>query len=164
MPPPEEQLSSLLMATPIYQKLKQIRELLQSAPLTDATAPCPSTAQQKVITSELGFAYIDNQDASWLYDTECHPVDLNSIPVQVFVVYKFGLFIIDLSQNKSCLSIHLLLADKIPPNKNPVRYAYRNSFKYESHNLASNPPICCSTDVNCSIISHNHIAWHKLCT
>ena len=133
MPLTEEQLSSLLMATPIYQKLEQIRELLQSAPLADATAP--AAIQQKVITSEPGFAYIDNQDASWLYDTEFHPVDLNSIPVRAFVVYKFGLFIIDLlSRNRSCPSVHLLLADKIPPNKNLVRNAYRNSFKFESHN------------------------------
>ena len=68
--------------------MEQIRELLQSAPLAAATAEAP--APQKVITSEPGFAYIDNQDANWLYDTEFHPVDLNSIPVQAFVVYKFG--------------------------------------------------------------------------
>ena len=29
---------------------------------------------------------------------------------------------------------------------------------------ASNPLIRCSTDVNCSIISHNNIAWDKQCT
>ena len=90
MPLTEEELSSLLMSTPIYQKLEQIRELLQSAPLAAATAEAP--APQKVITSEPGFAYIDNQDANWLYDTE---FELNSIPVHAFVVYKFGLFIID---------------------------------------------------------------------
>lgn len=133
MPLTEEQLSSLLMSTPIYQKLEQIRELLQSAPLAAATAEVP--LPQKVITSEPGFAYIDNQDANWLYDTEFHPVDLNSIPVRAFVVYKFGLFIIDLlCRNRKYPSVHLLLADKIPPNKTLVRNAYRNSFKFESHN------------------------------
>ena len=133
MPLTEEQLSSLLMSTPIYQKLEQIRELLQSAPLPATTAAAP--APQTVITSEPGFAYIDNQDAKWLYDTEFHPVDLNSIPVRAFVVYKFGLFIIDLlCRNRKYSSVHLLLADKIPPNKSLVRNAYRNSFKFESHN------------------------------
>ena len=133
MPLTEEQLSSLLMSTPIYQKLEQIRELLQSAPL--ATAPAEAPMPQKVITSEPGFAYIDNQDANWLYDTEFHPVDLNSIPVRAFVVYKFGLFIIDLlCRNRKYPSVHLLLADKIPPNKSLVCNAYRNSFKFESHN------------------------------
>ena len=133
MPLTEEELSSLLMSTPIYQKLEQIRELLESAPLAAATAEAP--APQKVITSEPGFAYIDNQDANWLHDTEFHPVDLNSIPVRAFVIYKFGLFIIDLlCRNRKYPSVHLLLADKIPPNKSLVRNAYRNSFKFESHN------------------------------
>jgi len=130
MPLTEEQLSSLLMATPIYQKLQQIRELLKSTPALTAPVPAP----QKPIT-EPGFAYIDNQDAGWLYDTEFHPVDLNSIPVRTFVVYKFGVFIIDLlCQNRRCQPVHLLLADKIPPNKSYVRNAYRNSFKFDSHN------------------------------
>ena len=133
MPLTEEQISSLLMSTPIYQKLEQIRGLLQSAPLAASTAAAP--APQKVITSEPGFAYIDNQDANWLYDTEFHPVDLNSIPVRAFVVYKFGVFIIDLlCRNRKYPSVHLLLADKIPPNKSLVRNAYRNSFRFESHN------------------------------
>ena len=133
MPLTEEQLSSLLMSTPIYQKLEQIRELLQSAPLAAANSAAP--VSQKVIPNEPGFAYIDSQDASWLYDTEFHPVDLNSIPVRTFVVYKFGVFIIDLlCRNRKYPSVHLLLADKIPPNKNLVRNAYRNSFRFESHN------------------------------
>ena len=130
MPLTEEQLSSLLMATPIYQKLQQIRELLKSTPTLAAPAPAP----QKPMT-EPGFAYIDNQDAGWLYDTEFHPVDINSIPVRAFVVYKFGAFIINLlCQNRRHPPVHLLLADKIPPNKNLVRNAYRNSFKFDSHN------------------------------
>ena len=133
MPLTEEQLSSLLMSTPIYQKLEQIRELLQSAPLAAATSTTPGP--QNVIPSEPGFAYIDSQDAGWLYDTEFHPVDLNSIPVRAFVVYKFGVFIIDLlCRNRKYPSVHLLLADKIPPNNNLVRNAYRNSFRFESHN------------------------------
>ena len=130
MPLTEEQLSSLLMATPIYQKLQQIRELLKSTPTLAAPPPAP----QKPMT-EPGFAYIDNQDAGWLYDTEFHPVDINSIPVRAFVVYKFGVFIINLlCQNRRHPVVHLLLADKIPPNKNLVRNAYRNSFKFDSHN------------------------------
>ena len=133
MPLTEEQLSSLLMSTPIYQKLEQIRELLQSAPL--AAANSAAAGPQKVVPSEPGFAYIDSQDAGWLYDTEFHPVDLNSIPVRAFVVYKFGVFIIDLlCRNRKYPSVHLLLADKIPPNKDLVRNAYRNSFRFESHN------------------------------
>ena len=133
MPLTEEQLSSLLMSTPIYQKLEQIRELLQFAPLAAANSAAP--VSQKAIPNEPGFAYIDSQDASWLYDTEFHPVDLNSIPVRAFVVYKFGVFIIDLlCRNRKYPSVHLLLADKIPPNKNLVRNAYRNSFRFESHN------------------------------
>ena len=133
MPLTEEQLSSLLMSTPVYQKLEQIRELLQSAPL--AAANSAAAGPQKVVPSEPGFAYIDSQDAGWLYDTEFHPVDLNSIPVRAFVVYKFGVFIIDLlCRNRKYPSVHLLLADKIPPNKDLVRNAYRNSFRFESHN------------------------------
>ena len=159
MPLTEEQLSSLLMSTPIYQKLEQIRELLQSAPLAAATAEVPSP--QKVITSEPGFAYIDNQDANWLYDTEFHPVDLNSIPVRAFVVYKFGLFIIDLlCRNRKYPSIHLLLADKIPPNKCLVRNAYRNSFKFESHNRILYIKLCRLDNVGEFVVVLVHTLAH----
>lgn len=154
MPLTEEQLSSLLMSTPIYQKLEQIRELLQSAPLT---AP----VQQKVITTEPGFAYIDNQDANWMYDTEFHPVDLNSIPVRAFVVYKFGVFIIDLlCRNRKYPSVHLLLADKIPPNKNLVRNAYRNSFKFESHNQILYMRLCRLDNVGEFVVVLVHTLAH----
>lgn len=157
MPLTEEQLSSLLMSTPIYQKLEQIQELLQSAPLSTATAAAP----QKSITSETGFAYIDSQDANWIYDTEFHPVDLNSIPVRAFVVYKFGVFIIDLlCRNRRYPSVHLLLADKIPPNKNFVRNAYRNSFKFESHNRILYMRLCRLDNVGEFVVVLIHTLSH----
>ena len=159
MPLTEEELSSLLMSTPLYQKLEKIRELLQSAPLAAATDEAP--APQKVITSEPGFAYIDYQDANWLYNTEFHPVDLNSIPVRAFVVYKFGLFIIDLlCRNRKYPSVHLPLADKIPPNKSLVRNAYRNSFKFESHNRILYIRLCRLDNVGEFVIVLVHTLAH----
>jgi len=160
MPLTEEQLSSLLMSTPIYQKLEQIRELLQSTPLSTATATAPAVPQ-KNITSETGFAYIDSQDANWIYDTEFHPVDLNSIPVRAFVVYKFGVFIIDLlCRNRKYPSVHLLLADKIPPNKNFVRNAYRNSFRFEHHNQILYMRLCRLDNVGEFVVVLIHTLAH----
>ena len=39
----------------------------------------------------------------------------------------------------------------------------RNSSKALTSDgtAASNPPICCSTDVNCLIISHSKITWDR---
>jgi hypothetical protein len=74
-------------------------------------------------------------DTLWSSAETLVPVDLNKIPARTFVVYKFGCFIVDL------LTIHcqhvpvtLLLADKLPPNPQLARNAYRNSFYFDSNN------------------------------
>lgn len=74
-------------------------------------------------------------DTLWSSDETLVPVDLNKIPSRAFVVYKFGCFIVDL------LTVHcqhtpvtLLLADKLPPNPQLARNAYRNSFYFDSNN------------------------------
>ena len=96
---------------------------------------------RNVCISNVNFLFSDGcytdikDDTLWSSDETLVPVDLNKIPARTFVVYKFGCFIVDL------LTIHcqhvpvtLLLADKLPPNPQLTRNAYRNSFYFDSNN------------------------------
>ena len=124
LPLSQEQLTSLLLATPLYQKLERIRELLEKQPFLSS-----------VPTSIAPGGYIDPKDAQWVNDTELHPVDVSTLSARAFIVYKFGCSIISLLSNSGNHDlVSLLLADKIPPNHQLKRNAFRNSFAYDGNN------------------------------
>lgn len=124
LPLTEEQLTSVLLSTPLYHKLEQIRLLLQTQPIVHA--PQGQTGTE---------AYIDSKDAMWVHDTLLRPVDIAAIPVRAFVVYKFGCCVIEsLIAHCNHQPVSLLLADRIPPNGHHSRNAFRNSFAYDAHN------------------------------
>ncbi len=68
-------------------------------------------------------------------DDELVPVDLDVISAREFIVYKFACFIADLLVVQCYHKpINVLLADKLPPNSQMSRNAYRNSFFYDANN------------------------------
>lgn len=74
-------------------------------------------------------------DTLWSSDEILVPVDLDKIPGRTFVVYKFGCFIVDLLTVRcQHVPVTLLLADKLPPNDQLEKNAYRNSFFFDSNN------------------------------
>lgn len=122
----EGELASLLLSSPLYQKIESIKSLVSGgagkAGQFGASAP--------------GEGYIDiKDDTLWAGDDELVPVDLNTLPARAFVTYKFGSFIVDLlAVHCHHLPVTLLLADKLPPNPHLQRNAYRNSFFYDANN------------------------------
>lgn len=121
----EEQMTSLLMSSPLYQKLDNIKSLI----LSGAAQPGKDAPETPVAPGE---GYIDPKDAQWSDDKELVPVRVDCLNARTFVVYKFGQFVCDL------LAVHcqhspvtLLLADTIPSNSHFPRNAYRNSFAYD---------------------------------
>ena len=63
------------------------------------------------------------------------PVDLDVISAREFIVYKFACFISDLLVVQCYHKpINILLADKLPPNVQLTRNAYRNSFFFDANN------------------------------
>eukprot|EP00058_Branchiostoma_floridae_P012905 XP_002598393.1 hypothetical protein BRAFLDRAFT_128123 [Branchiostoma floridae] len=113
------ELTNILMASPLYQRLQEIKDLISNNSKLAA----------------VGDGYLDSRDADWGADTEFRPVDLNKLSPKDFIVYKFACFI------GSLLSVHcghppitILLADSIPPNTQLSKNAYRNSFQYDHNN------------------------------
>lgn len=118
----EGELISLLMASPLYQKLEKIKNQIEQG----------AHKEDKKIDKE-GFQ--DAKDAAWSSDTKLEPVDLNKLDARKFIVYKFGCFVSELvSAHCQHQPITLLLADKIPPNERLRRNPYRNSFFYDANN------------------------------
>ena len=120
LPLTEQQLTLLLLSSPLYQKLDEIATLLQTQPFGAISNPSH---------------YIDPKDAQWVSDTKFHAVDVNLISPKTFVIYKFGCCIIN-SLTASCNHdpVSLLIADKIPPNSHIKQNAFCNSFKYDAEN------------------------------
>ncbi|KAI8480901.1 hypothetical protein Bbelb_413740, partial [Branchiostoma belcheri] len=113
------ELTNILMASPLYQKLQEIKDLIGNNSKLAA----------------VGDGYMDSRDVDWGADTEFKPVDLNKLSPKDFIVYKFACFI------GSLLTVHcghppvtILLADSIPPNPQLSKNAYRNSFQYDHNN------------------------------
>ena len=118
LPLQQQELTMLLLSSPLYQKLDEIAILLQNQPLGGN----PSH-------------YIDSKDDSWINDTEFHAVCTSSISPKAFIVYKFGCCIIkSLSICCSHDPVSLLVADKIPPNKHIQQNAFCNSFMFDAKN------------------------------
>ena len=119
LPLKQQELTMLLLSSPLYQKLDEIAVLLQSTPLSGNN---PSH-------------YIDSKDALWVNDTEFHTVSTSSISPKAFVMYKFGCCIIkSLSAYCSHDPVSLLVADKIPPNRHIQQNAFCNSFMFDTKN------------------------------
>ena len=114
----QQELTMLLLSSPLYQKLDEIAILLQNQPFT-------SNPSQ----------YIDSKDALWISDTEFHPISPSSLSPKSFVVYKFGCSIMKLlSTYCSHDPVSLLIADKIPPNKHIQQNVFCNSFMFDAKN------------------------------
>ena len=121
----EEQMTSLLMASPLYQKLDNIKSLI----LSGAAQPGSDAPKTPVVP---GDGYIDPKDAQWGEEKDLVPVRVDSLNARTFVVYKFGQFVCDLlAVHCQHAPITLLLADKIPSNAHFPRNAYRNSFAFD---------------------------------
>lgn len=121
----EEQMTSLLMASPLYQKLDNIKSLI----LSGAAQPGKDAPKTPVAP---GDGYIDPKDVQWGEEKELVPVRVESLNARTFIVYKFGQFVCDLlAVHCQHAPIALLLADKIPGNAHFPRNAYRNSFAYD---------------------------------
>ena len=124
LPLSEEQLTAILVTTPLYRKLEQIKKLLQNQPI-----------MPQVQADLLSESYIDPKDASWVTDKEFHPVDINTLHIRAFVVYKFGCSIMSsLVAQCNHTPVSLLIADRIPPNQHFSGNAFRNSFAYDANN------------------------------
>jgi hypothetical protein len=118
----ETELTMLLMQSPLYQKLEEIKKTVAKG----------GFGGRKMVP---GQGYLDARDADWTNDTELCPVDLNKLNPRSFIVYKFGSFITDLvTGHCQHMPVTLLLADKIPPNTELAHNAYRNSFQYDANN------------------------------
>ena len=116
------ELANLLMQSPLYQKLEDIKNIMQGL-----------EPKEKQKDNE---PYIDERDDTlFTSDEQLVPIDLDAVNAREFVVYKFANFVRDL------LVVHcfhkpvdILLADKLPPNPHLGQNAYRNSFHYDSNN------------------------------
>ncbi|XP_033646870.1 uncharacterized protein LOC117306372 isoform X1 [Asterias rubens] len=115
-------LAALLMASPLYKKLEDIKKTMD-----DADLPPKKRGQDE--------PFVDDHDAAWTQDTELLPIDLSKLNARNFIIYKFGCFVIKLvATNCSHNPVTLLLADKIPVNDKLARNAYRNSYHYDDAN------------------------------
>lgn len=123
LPLSQQEITRLILATPFYQKLEQIKTVLTQGHLTPTSA----------VTTDEG--YIDQLDAQWTGDTELHVLDLTALSPRHFVVYKFGCCVLrSLEAMNGYEPITLLIADKIPPNHSYHHNTFRNSFWFDSHN------------------------------
>lgn len=76
-------------------------------------------------------AYIDIKDAQWSCKGDLIPADINHISPSEFVVYRFGVFIINfLHKTIQTPDVTLLLASNLPKN-NYEKNCFRNSFFYQ---------------------------------
>ncbi|XP_033122761.1 uncharacterized protein LOC117121631 [Anneissia japonica] len=116
-PMSDEDLTNLLMVSPLYRKMEEIKGMMKNGGLL----PKKDKTQ-----------FLDARDQEWVGDTELIPVDLNKLGGRTFVVYKFGVFIAKLvATNCGHNPVTLLLAEKIPNNPNLTKNAYRNSYHFD---------------------------------
>lgn len=114
---------SLLITSPVFERVNEIEELLNQGVCVGGKG---------VLGASRGRAYIDLKDAQWLCTGDLIPVDINDLSPANFVVYRFGVFITQLLKDQMNVpSVTLLLASNLPPN-NYENNAFRNSFFYEN--------------------------------
>lgn len=121
----EQQLSTILVSSPLYKKLEQLRLLLQKQQTVEGT--------KSKISSD--YHYTDPRDAEWETDMEFHPTSLDSLSTNASVIYKFGCCIIELLvQHCNHNPVSLLIADRLPANRHLLRNSFRNSFMFDQNN------------------------------
>merc|ERR1712100_742888 len=115
----EGDMVSLLMQSPLYRKLEDIKNAMSGA------APLPGSEPSS------DKPYLDERDDTlFSADDELSPVDLSCVSAREFVVHKFSTFV------QQLLAMHcyhkpvtILLA-----NEQLSGNAYRNSFSYDPNN------------------------------
>ena len=113
---------SLLISSPVFERVNEIEELLNQGIIV---------GENTVLGASRGRPYIDLKDAQWLCSGDLIPVDINELSPANFVVYRFGVFVTQLLENRMNVPpVTLLLASNLPPN-NYDNNAFRNSFFYE---------------------------------
>ncbi|XP_070551432.1 trichohyalin-like [Ptychodera flava] len=101
----DTELTALLMASPLYKKMEEIRELITKG------VHAPQAVGQ-------GEYFMDDLDSKWSSDDKLVPIDLNKLSARNLVVYKFGCFVVELiATHCHHLPVTLLLADKIKPKR-----------------------------------------------
>lgn len=114
---------SLLISSPVFERVNEIEELLNQGIGVEGSG---------VLGASRGRPYIDLKDAQWLCSGDLIPVDINELSPANFVIYRFGVFVTQLLENRMNVpSVTLLLASNLPPN-NYDNNAFRNSFFYEN--------------------------------
>eukprot|EP00163_Fabomonas_tropica_P011852 TRINITY_DN227_c0_g2_i1.p1 TRINITY_DN227_c0_g2~~TRINITY_DN227_c0_g2_i1.p1 ORF type:complete len:7500 (+),score=2428.07 TRINITY_DN227_c0_g2_i1:177-22676(+) len=126
----------LLTKSPLMAKLRQIEDMLRSGDLKvgqvsggDAKSSDSSAAGASAPVAS-GEAFLDARDASWSPEGALEVIEVNDLSAINFVVYKFGLHILDILTVQSHASVNLLIAKSLPAT-NYARNAFKNSFYYE---------------------------------
>ena len=115
----DQDLSNLLMSTPLFNQLSEI-EAIVKLQTTAATSATQTTSP-----------YIDLRDAQWVCSGDLVAVDIEKLRPTSFVVYRFGVFVSNLLQARNNMpEVTILVASNLPPN-NYTRNCFRNSFHYE---------------------------------
>ena len=158
----EAELTSLLLASPLYRKMENIKkQIAAAAQKNDENQGQWSALMQKEIckhlyrpcVAQINFdvlfhsynasilllpdddEYLSAEDALWMSDKNLEPLDLNKIDARAFIVYKFGCYAHDLLIHRCQYTpVTILLANKVPAQDQLTRNTYRNSFHYDANN------------------------------
>lgn len=115
---------NMLMSSPLFQQINDLEDLLEK----DTPA---SVHMDRVVGADYSRLYIDVKDAQWLCRGDLVPADINSLSPSQFVIYHFGVFVIQmLKQTVGTPDVTLLLASNLPPNSYNNN-CFRHSFFYQ---------------------------------
>ena len=119
----DQDLSQLILSTPLFGQLSEIESLLQNQLHHDGLGSGVDGTHTQ--------PYIDLKDAQWECKGDLVPVDIQTLRPSDFVIYRFGTFVCQLLSSHNHLpEVTVLLASNLPPN-NYSRNCFRNSFYYE---------------------------------
>nr|XP_047130962.1 uncharacterized protein LOC100202447 isoform X1 [Hydra vulgaris] len=114
MPLSDDAIINLLLQSPLYDKIRHIKEIVSKNSVQDSHNP-------KVPDP--------------LSNEELVPVDLASINAREFVIYKFSCFVRDLLVvHCSHHPVDVLLAESLPSNNLITNNVYKNVFHYDVQN------------------------------
>jgi len=114
----EDNIQKIFENTDIFKQLCGIEEML------GLTSP-PVDGKNKARP------YIDIRDAQWTNGDVLKPLDISKLSPAKFVVYRFGLFLSKVLNEKCQFPpVTVLLADTLPQN-NYLHNAYRHSYYYD---------------------------------
>ena len=115
----DQDLSNLLMSTPLFNQLSEIEAIVKLQSTVGGAA------------AQTTSPYIDLRDAQWVCSGDLVAVDIEKLRPANFVVYRFGVFVSNLLQARNDMpEVTILVASNLPPN-NYTRNCFRNSFHYE---------------------------------